>query len=100
MPPIVADPVITFLRPRGDAEEYGNQPDYRRPPWHENFPQGTRTYPPRRLVHDVTRSPLRRSARDPINAFPRGVGFTGFWICRMTGFPVSSAAVLDLLLQV
>ena len=38
MPPIVADPIISFLRPRGDTEEYGNQPDYPRPPCHENFP--------------------------------------------------------------
>ena len=28
MPPIVADPVISVLRPRGDAEEYGNHAGY------------------------------------------------------------------------
>ena len=41
MPPIVADPVISVLRPRGDAEEYGNHAGYRHPTRrnHKNFPQ-------------------------------------------------------------
>jgi len=41
MPPIVTDPVISFLRPRGDTQEYGNHADYRHPPRrnHKNFPQ-------------------------------------------------------------
>src|SRR5215831_5011346 len=31
MPPIVADPVISFLRHRSHAEEYGHHADYRYP---------------------------------------------------------------------
>ena len=54
MPPIVADPVISFLRPRGDTEEYGNHPDYRYPPRnirnHKNFPQWNKKTPARSLV--------------------------------------------------
>ena len=30
MPAIVADPVISFLRPRRHTEKYGNEPEYRR----------------------------------------------------------------------
>src|SRR2546423_1197483 len=49
MPSIVADPVISFLRPRGDTEEYGNHADYRYPPRnirnHKNFPQWARRHP-------------------------------------------------------
>jgi len=54
MPPIVADPVISFLRARGDTEEYGNHADYRYPPRnirnHKNFPQWNKKTPARSLV--------------------------------------------------
>ena len=52
MPSIVADSVISFLRPRRDTEEYGNHADYRHPSRrnHKNYPQWDKRTPARRLV--------------------------------------------------
>ena len=52
MPLVVADPVISFLRPQGDTEEYGNHADYHHPPRrnHKNFPQWDKKTPARRPV--------------------------------------------------
>jgi hypothetical protein len=57
MPPIVADPVISVLRPRGDAEEYGNHAGYRHPTRrnHKNFPQQDDKTPARRLAGMIPR---------------------------------------------
>ena len=84
MPPIVADPVISFLRPRGDTEEYGNHADYRHPPRrnHKKFSQWDKKTSAEARCNHLTRCPLesnglsRATMISPVGSHresPRGV---------------------------
>jgi hypothetical protein len=62
MPPIVADPVISFLRQRAYTEEHGHHADYRYPSPNirddKSFPQWDKKTPSEARCIDLTRWPL------------------------------------------